>query len=181
MLNISVFGMGYVGVVCSACLAKSGHQMIGVDLNHTKIAMINDGMSPIVEPELETYLSSAVKSGRLYATDNTRHAVMNSDASLICVGTPSMKSGDLDLSYIRQVSESIGQVLAEKEEKHVVIIRSTVLPGTTRNVVVPILESASGKKAGKDFYIAMNPEFLREGTAIKDFFDPPYDRNRANA
>ncbi|WP_062264895.1 nucleotide sugar dehydrogenase [Endozoicomonas arenosclerae] len=173
MLNISVFGMGYVGVVCSACLAKKGHQMIGVDLNHTKISMINDGMSPIVEPELEEYLSSAVKSGRLYATDNTRHAIMNSDASLICVGTPSMKNGDLDLSYIRQVSENIGQVLAEKEDKHVVIIRSTVLPGTTRNVVVPIIEHASGKKAGVDFYVAMNPEFLREGTAIKDFFEPP--------
>ena len=172
-MRISIFGMGYVGVVCSACLARLGHNIIGVDVDHTKVAMINDGTSPIVEPELSDYLEAATRSKRLMATDDTREAILGSDVTFICVGTPSLRNGDLDLTYIRRVCENIGEVLAEKTEPHTVVVRSTVLPGTTRNIVVPILEDFSGKKAGKDFHVAMNPEFLREGSAIRDFYEPP--------
>ncbi len=172
-MNISVFGMGYVGIVCSACLVKLGHSVIGVDVNSTKVSMINDGLSPIIEPELDEYLSEAILKEKLVATDSVSDAIDRTELSLICVGTPSEGNGSLNLEYIESVSKQIGLAISRKDTPHYVVVRSTVLPGTTRDLVVPAIEKASGKVAGKDFFIAMNPEFLREGTAIKDFYAPP--------
>lgn len=172
-MQVSIFGMGYVGAVCAACLADRGHGVIGVDIAQTKVDLINAGKSPIVEPGLEELLAAGIESGHLRATTDTRDAVLNSDLSMICVGTPSKKSGDLDLAYVEDVCREIGLVLRDKRARHTVVVRSTVLPGTVQGTVVPILEAVSGKKAGLDFGVAVNPEFLRESTAIKDYNEPP--------
>lgn len=172
-MNISIFGMGYVGAVCAACFAERGHTVIGVDVAADKVRLINEGKSPIVEPGLEELLAAGVASGRLHATRDTADAIMNSEMTMICVGTPSKKSGDLDLGYIEAVTREIGAVLKDKAARHTVVVRSTVLPGTVNGTVVPILEETSGKLAGVDIGIAVNPEFLRESTAIHDYNHPP--------
>lgn len=172
-MQVSIFGMGYVGTVCAACLADRGHQVIGVDISQDKVDLINAGKSPIVEPGLGELLAKGVASGNLRATTDSADAVRNSHLSMICVGTPSKKSGDLDLVYIEAVTREIAEVLRDKRDRHTVVVRSTVLPGTVQGVVVPILEEVSGKRAGVDFGVAVNPEFLREGTAIRDYNEPP--------
>ncbi|MCK9384040.1 MAG: UDP-glucose/GDP-mannose dehydrogenase family protein [Nevskia sp.] len=172
-MHVSIFGMGYVGAVCAACLADRGHQVIGVDISQFKVDLINQGRSPIVEPGLEALLTKGVASGLLRATRDTVDAIINSQLTMICVGTPSKKSGDLDLSYIEAVAREIGAVIRHKRDRHTVVVRSTVLPGTVHNIVVPILEAESGKRAGIDFGVAVNPEFLRESTAIRDYNAPP--------
>ena len=172
-MNISVFGLGYVGVVAAGCLAADGHHVIGVDPNASKVDLINRGVPPIVEKDIDKLVEGAVEAGRLRGTADVREAVQGSDISLICVGTPSQLNGALDLRYVRKVCEEIGAALREKDAFHVVVARSTMLPGTMRDVVIPTLEEASGKRAGRDFGVCNNPEFLREGTAVHDYRHPP--------
>jgi GDP-mannose 6-dehydrogenase len=172
-MNVSVFGLGYVGSVSAAAFADAGHTVVGVDVNEDKVAALNDGRSPIVEKGLGDLIGEAVRAGRLRATTNTHEAVAATDASLICVGTPSRRNGSLDLTYLTRVCGQIGEALRAKDSYHVVVVRSTVLPGTTHGAVIPALESASGKKYGSGFGVTVNPEFLREGTAIHDFHHPP--------
>jgi GDP-mannose 6-dehydrogenase len=172
-MNVSVFGLGYVGSVSAATFADDGHQVVGVDVNPAKVAMLNDGKSPIVEPGLEELITANVAAGRLRATTSTEEAIDATEVSLVSVSTPSRRNGSLDLTYLARVCEQIGAALARKASYHVVVIRSTVLPGTTHCTVIPILERASGKQYGVDFGVAMNPEFLREGSAVKDIKHPP--------
>jgi GDP-mannose 6-dehydrogenase len=171
-MRITIFGLGYVGAVCAGCLSARGHEVIGVDVSQTKIDLINQGKSPIVEPGLAELLAAGVESGRLRGTTDVAAAVLASDLSFIAVGTPSKRNGDLDLGYMESVCKQIGTALRDKQERHTVVVRSTVLPGTVKNVVIPLIEAASGKKAGVDFGVATNPEFLRESTAIKDYDFP---------
>jgi GDP-mannose 6-dehydrogenase len=173
-MRLSIFGIGYVGCVSAACFAQEGHSVIGVDVNANKVEMLNRGDSPIVEAGLGELLKQVVNSKRLSATTDSVQAVLNSDVSLICVGTPSNANGSLDLRYVTRVCEEIGSALKEKGGSHVVIIRSTMLPGTIESVVLPTLEEYSQKRAGKDFGVCINPEFLREGTSLKDFYAPPF-------
>ena len=172
-MRISVFGLGYVGTVSAGCLARHGHQVIGVDLARTKIDLINAGHSPIIEAEIGEIIADEVKSGRLWATDNQNEAICQTELSFVCVGTPSQPNGNLDLTYIRRVCELIGKALKNKPARHTVVIRSTILPGTMHGIVIPMLEEYSGKKAGEGFGVCNNPEFLREGSAVKDFNSPP--------
>ncbi|WP_445940376.1 nucleotide sugar dehydrogenase [Pseudomonas sp.] len=172
-MRISIFGLGYVGAVCAGCLSARGHHVIGVDISANKIDLINNGKSPIVEPGLEALLQQGLASGNLRGTTDVADAVLNSDVSFICVGTPSKKNGDLELNYIEGVCREIGLAMRGKSERHTVVVRSTVLPGTAKNAVLPILQDCSGKQAGVDFGLAVNPEFLRESTAIKDYDFPP--------
>ncbi|AVR95987.1 nucleotide sugar dehydrogenase [Pseudoduganella armeniaca] len=172
-MKISIFGLGYVGAVSAGCLATDGHDVIGVDPNRTKVDLINQGTTPIIEKDIGEMISKTVKDGKLRATTDVRDAVLNTDMSLICVGTPSQLNGNLDLSHVRKVCEQIGEAIKEKDSFHVVVARSTMLPGSMRAVVIPTLEAASGKKAGVDFGVCNNPEFLREGTAVYDYYHPP--------
>lgn len=172
-MKISIFGLGYVGAVSAGCLATDGHEVIGVDPNRTKVDLINQGTTPIIEKDIGEMISKTVKDGMLRATTDVRNAVLNTDMSLICVGTPSQLNGNLDLSHVRKVCEQIGEAIKEKDSFHVVVARSTMLPGSMRAVVIPTLEAASGKKAGVDFGVCNNPEFLREGTAVYDYYHPP--------
>jgi GDP-mannose 6-dehydrogenase len=172
-MKVSVFGLGYVGSVSAASFAADGHEVVGVDVNADKVAAVNAGRSPIVEPGLDELLAQGVANGRIRATIDTVDAVHASEASLVCVGTPSRKNGSLDLAYLERVSEEIGAALRDKPSYHVVVVRSTVLPGTTHGVVIPALERTSGKTYGEGFGVSVNPEFLREGTALKDFRKPP--------
>jgi GDP-mannose 6-dehydrogenase len=172
-MKVSVFGLGYVGSVSAACFAADGHAVVGVDVNADKVDSLNDGRSPIVEKDLDPLIRDGVRDGRLRATTSTAEAVRDTDLSLICVGTPSRKNGSLDLTYLERVAEQIGGALRTKDAYHVVVVRSTVLPGTMHNVVIPALERASAKKYGTGFGVTTNPEFLREGTAIHDFRNPP--------
>lgn len=172
-MRISIFGLGYVGAVSAGCLARDGHEVIGVDPNQTKVDLINAGTTPIIEESIGEMIADAVKAGRLRATTSVRDAVMGSDLSLVCVGTPSQLNGNLDLSFVRRVCEEIGAAIRSKSEFHVVVARSTMLPGSMRSVVIPTLEQASGKSAGVEFGVCNNPEFLREGTAVYDYYHPP--------
>jgi len=172
-VRISIFGLGYVGAVSAGCLASDGHDVIGVDPNQTKVDLINKGVTPIIEKDIGEMIARTAASGKLRATTDVREAVMGSDISLICVGTPSMLNGNLDLSYVRRVCEEIGAALKDKSSFHVVVGRSTMLPGSMHNVVIPTLEQASGKKAAVEFGVCNNPEFLREGTAVYDYYHPP--------
>src|SRR5690349_11366307 len=172
-MRVSVFGLGYVGCVSAGAFAADGHEVVGVDVNADKVAAINAGRSPIVEPGLDEVLARSVAEGRLRATASTADAVHDTEVSLVCVGTPSRRNGSLDLTYLERVASQIGAELAGKSTYHVVVVRSTVLPGTTHGVVIPALERASGKKYGEGFGVSVNPEFLREGTALKDFRKPP--------
>ena len=173
-MKISVFGLGYVGAVSAACFAKEGHEVIGVDVSQTKVDIINAGSSPIVEEGISEMTDEMVAEGRLRATTDIREAIENSDVSLVCVGTPSNENGSLKLDYVKRVSQQIGEAISNKTMRHVVVMRSTMLPGTIDSLVKPTLEVYSGKKAGKDFDVCINPEFLREGTSIKDFYAPPF-------
>ncbi|MGB9432364.1 MAG: UDP-glucose/GDP-mannose dehydrogenase family protein [Candidatus Acidiferrum sp.] len=172
-MRISIFGLGYVGTVSAGCFASNGHEIVAVDPIQNKVNLINDGQSPIIEADIGGIVASAVRAGRLRATIDAALAVRETDLSIVCVGTPSQANGNLDLRYIRRISEQIAQALRHKSTFHVVVIRSTVLPGTMREVVIPILEEYSGKRAGTDFGVCHNPEFLREGSAVKDFNSPP--------
>jgi GDP-mannose 6-dehydrogenase len=172
--SISVFGLGYVGCVCSACFADAGHRVVGVDVSQLKVDQINGGRSTIVEEGIADMVASVVAAGRLSATSDVRAAVLGSEISLVCVGTPSRPNGSIDLSYVVRVSEQIGAALREKGRWHTVVIRSTVMPGTIDTHVIPALERASGLRHGRDFAVCSNPEFLREGTSIRDFREPPF-------
>jgi GDP-mannose 6-dehydrogenase len=173
-MKIAVFGLGYVGAVSSACLAKAGHSVIGVDPNLTKVELINQGEAPIIEKDVRELIQQTVADGCLRATVDATSAIIESDLSLVCVGTPSASNGSLDLRYVDAVCKDIGSALAGKKNPyHTVVIRSTILPGTMRDVVVPTLEKASKMNAGKDFGLCNNPEFLREGTAVYDYHNPP--------
>ncbi len=171
-MRISVFGLGYVGCVSAACLAKEGHTVVGVDVNVDKVDAFRMGLSPIAEPGLAAIIADYVASGFLTAVTDAHQAVQETDLSLICVGTPSGTNGELDLRFVERVCEEIGASLARKETYHVVALRSTVLPGTTEHIVIPTLQKNSCKCAGVDFGVAFNPEFLREGSAIADFYQP---------
>jgi len=173
-VKLSVFGLGYVGCVSAACLAEAGHQVIGVDVNPTKVAIINGGNSPIIEAGINELIAKVVEAGRLSATTDSTRAISESALSLVCVGTPSNQNGSLHLRHIEQVCTEIGAALKTKGERHTVVIRSTMLPGTIQNTVIPILEEKSGKKAVTDFGICINPEFLREGSSLKDYHSPPF-------
>lgn len=171
-MNISIFGLGYVGCVGAACCAKLGHKVIGVDVNENKVNLINSGRPTIIETEIEELVKEAYENNMLEATRDVNYAVQNSEISFIAVGTPSSKQGHLNLNYIYIVAKQIGEALKEKKGFHIVAIRSTVLPGTNEEIG-KIIESASGKVRGKDFTVVSNPEFLREGTAVNDYFNPP--------
>jgi GDP-mannose 6-dehydrogenase len=172
-VRISIFGLGYVGAVSAGCLAHEGHEIVGVDPFQTKVDIINSGKSPIIEAHIDELIAAGVAAGRVRATCDPLQAVHDTDLSFVCVGTPSQTNGNLDLKFIRRVCEQIGQAIKEKTTRHVVVIRSTILPGTMRQIVIPILEEFSGKKAGAQFGVCNNPEFLREGSAVKDFHAPP--------
>jgi GDP-mannose 6-dehydrogenase len=172
MSRISVFGLGYVGTVTAACLAHQGNQVIGVDLSPGKVEAMEAGRSPIVEPRLSDVIAAGHQAGHLHATSDSAAAVLNSDISFLCVGTPSLRNGKLDLGHIEPVCREIGETLKKKDAFHLVVLRSTVLPGTAESIVVPTLEKASGKRLGKEFGVCVNPEFMREGTAVADFLEP---------
>jgi GDP-mannose 6-dehydrogenase len=172
--SVSVFGLGYVGSVTAACLAHKGNHVIGVDVNPSKVEMLDAGRSPILEPGLEQIVSGANRNCHLHATVDSMSAVLKTEISFVSVGTPSQRNGKLDLSGLQHVCREIGQALRAKNEFHCVVLRSTVLPGTTESLVIPALESASGRRAGKDFAVCFVPEFLREGSAVRDFFEPPF-------
>jgi GDP-mannose 6-dehydrogenase len=173
LVNISIFGLGYVGAVSAVCLAKQGHRIIGVDTNPVKVSLINSGVAPIVEPGIDALLQQAVSEGRLSATTNLTEAVQHTDLSLVCVGTPSSPNGSLNLDQVFRVAEQTGQALRLKTAYHGLVIRSTVLPGTVDKAAA-IIARESGKQLGRDFGVADNPEFLREGTSVFDFENPPY-------
>lgn len=170
LMDISIIGTGYVGLVSGACLAKLGNNVICVDIDEKKVEKINNGIFPIYEEGLDKILSEYKE--RIKATTDYKLAISNSTITFICVGTPSKKDGSVDLSFVRDAAVETGKHLKEKDSWHLVVVKSTVLPGTTRDIVLPILEKQSGLKAGKDFGLAMNPEFLREGVAVKDFLEP---------
>ena len=171
-MKISVMGLGYVGAVAAACLAKDGHEVIGIDPQQTKVDLINEGRTPIIEKDIGDIIAEQVQLGRLRATTDVKAAVLATDISLVCVGTPSLGNGHIDLKYVRRVCEQIGEALRE-HRGHTVVLRSTLLPGSMKSVVIPTLESTSGLEAGRDFGLCINPEFLREGTAVFDYYHPP--------
>lgn len=171
-MKVSIFGIGHVGSVVAACLSESGHEVTAVDPEKIKVSCINEGRSPIVENGLDELIEKNVKAGRLRATTDYRDAVMETEISLICVGTPSEENGALDYKYIKEICRQLGETLKAKNDYHVVVVRSTVVPGTLKEMIRPILEGKSGKKAGPDFGLGNNPEFLREGTAVTDYFKP---------
>jgi GDP-mannose 6-dehydrogenase len=172
-MKISVLGLGYVGAVSAGCLAKDGHEVVGVDPERTKVELINAGRSPIIEKDIGAIIAEQVAAGRLRATSELDDAVRQTDLSLVCVGTPSQPNGGIDLKYVRRVCEQIGLTLAAHEGAPVIVMRSTMLPGTMRELVIPTLEKFSGKRAGEEFGVCINPEFLREGTAVHDYYHPP--------
>jgi GDP-mannose 6-dehydrogenase len=174
MMKIAVFGLGYVGSVSAACLAEAGHTIIGVDVDPVKLDLIRQGRSPVTEPDLDDWLGRGVASGRITVTNDTRQAVTACDLSLICVGTPSRRNGSLESGYLERVIEEIGSALASTQAYHVVAVRSTLLPGVLVSQLIPILERASGRTAGRDVGVCVNPEFLREGSAIRDFLAAPF-------
>lgn len=173
-MNLSVFGLGYVGTVSAACLAEEGHRVIGVDVQPAKVERINAGSSPVVEPGVEETVAQAVRQGRLRATVDPGAALAETEVSLICVGTPSRRNGSLNLDYVENVCRQIGEALRGKADEHTVIVRSTMLPGSVEGTVIPLLETHSGRAVGRGLFVCVNPEFLREGSARADFYHPPF-------
>ena len=171
--TVSVFGLGYVGCVTAACLADSGHDVTGVDPVETKARLLNEGQATIVEEGIAELVQEMHGAGRLRATMSISDAINATSVSLVCVGTPTLPNGNLNLAYVERVCGEIGTAIRDKPTRHTIVSRSTVWPGTTHEVVIPALERGSGKKAGRDFGVSMNPEFLREGTSIRDFRAPP--------
>ena len=173
-MNIAVFGLGYVGSVSTACLAACGHQVIGVDVDEHKVSLLRGGRPPVTEPGLDELVARVVRDGRVTVTDDSVEAVRRSALSLICVGTPGRRNGSLDSTFLERVIEQIGLALAGEAAYHVVAVRSTLLPGVLISRLVPLLERASGRQVGDDLGVCVNPEFLREGSAIHDFDHPPF-------
>lgn len=171
-MNISIFGLGYVGCVSLGCLAQNGHKVIGVDVNQNKIDLINQGKPTIIEAEIDLIIKEQHAAGSIIATTDSEMAVLNSEISIIAVGTPSSEKGHLNLNYIFTVAEKIGNAISKKDEFHIVALRSTVMPGTC-DKIADIIEKSSGKKRNEAFAVVDNPEFLREGTAVKDYYNPP--------
>jgi GDP-mannose 6-dehydrogenase len=172
-MDIAIFGLGYVGAVSAACLSKEGHRVIGVDANADKVDLINQGKSPVVEKDVGEMIAEAVAAGTLRATTDSAAAIRDSELAIVCVGTPSSPNGNLELGYVKRVCEEIGAALRDKKDFFAVVVRSTVLPGTLRNLVIPTLEATSGKTVGNDIGAGFFPEFLRESTAVWDFYNPP--------
>jgi GDP-mannose 6-dehydrogenase len=172
-MKISVWGLGYVGTVSAGCLAQQGHEVIGVDPEPRKVDLINAGKTPIIEKDIGQIMQRQVAAGRLSATTDAAAAFRQTDLSLICVGTPSRSNGDIELKYVRRVCEQIGSMLKLHHGAPAVVVRSTMLPGTMREVVISTLEMHSGKRAGVEFGVCINPEFLREGSAVHDYYNPP--------
>jgi len=172
--RISIFGLGYVGAVSLACLARDGHRVIGVDIDPVKLELIRNRKSPILEEGIQELMNDVINSGRVSVTADAAEAMRETELSFVCVGTPSAANGSQDLTAILRLAEQIGAALALKEEFHTIVIRSTVQPGTVEDKIEPILERASGKKAGVDFGVCFQPEFLREGSSIRDYDHPPY-------
>jgi GDP-mannose 6-dehydrogenase len=171
--SISIFGMGYVGAVTAACLAAKGYHVIGIDPSAVKTDLIHQGLSPIIEKDLPELFRQAKSRELLTATDNTRDAILKTELSLICVGTPSKANGSLDDKYLVAVSRQIGEVLKEKSSVHILVYRSTMLPGLLKSKLIPLLEEVSGKREGEGFHVCFHPEFLRESTSVHDFYNPP--------
>jgi GDP-mannose 6-dehydrogenase len=180
-MNISIFGLGYVGAVSLACLARDGHRVIGVDVDQAKLDLIAAGHTPVVEEGMVDLMRDVVASGRVHVTQDIRDAVMGTEMSLVCVGTPSAQNGSQDQSAMLRLAESLGTVLREKSKPHTIVFRSTLVPGTVEDVLRPLIESRSGKQDGVDFYVCFQPEFLREGTSIRDYDKPPFTIVGANA
>src|SRR6267142_1350915 len=172
-MRISVLGLGYVGAVSAGCLAQDGHDIIGVDPEQRKVDLINAGKTPIIEKDIGQIIERQVADGRLAATMDVVDAVQRSDLILVCVGTPSRSNGDIELKYIRRVCEEIGLAMRHHHGAPALVFRSTMLPGTMHEVVIPTLEASSARRAGIEFGVCINPEFLREGTAVHDYFNPP--------
>ncbi len=172
-MKVTIFGLGYVGCVTAALLAKDGHDVVGVDISEQKIGQLNAGKTPIIEPGLDDVIAQVHASGRLRATRDVSEGLKDSDISLICVGTPSAADGSLDLQYVKQVAEQIGSNLGLAAAFHTIVVRSTVLPGSTRDTITPVVEAAAGERVGSHFEVCTNPEFLREGSSIKDYYEPP--------
>jgi len=170
--KVSVFGLGYVGSVTAACLASKGNYVVGVDLSPSKVEQLAAGQTPIVEPNMKELVQAAHAASRLHASSDSTAAVMETEISFLCVGTPSLRSGKLDLGHVEPVCREIGKVLRHKNAFHLVVLRSTVLPGTAENIVIPALEQSSGKRIGDHFGVCVNPEFMREGSAVADFLEP---------
>lgn len=179
-MKISIFGLGYVGAVSLACLSRDGHQVIGVDIEQAKLDLIKAGKTPVVEEGMVDLMAAIAASGRVTVTTDARQAVADSEISLVCVGTPSAANGSQDQGAVLRLAEQIGQALAVKSEPHVVVFRSTLVPGTVEDVLRPIIEKHSGKKDGKDFFLCFQPEFLREGSSIRDYDKPPFTIVGAN-
>lgn len=171
--RISIFGLGYVGAVSAACFSRTGHTVIGLDTNDIKRQCFREGKPPVVEAGLDEFMQQGVRSGRLTATDDVVQAIRDTDISLICVGTPSRDNGSINIDTVCSVIAEIGRALQEKQGDHLVIVRSTMIPGSMRNTIIPILERESGRRCGEGLSVAYNPEFLRESTAVADFFAPP--------
>ncbi len=172
--RISIFGLGYVGAVSLACLARDGHEVTGVDIDPTKLSLLQSGQAPIVEAGIQELTRAVMRGGSVHVTENVRHAVLTTDISFVCVGTPAARNGSQDLGAITRIASQLGAALREKDTRHVIVIRSTVQPGTVEGVIQPAIEEASGLKAGRDFSLCFQPEFLREGTSIRDYDNPPF-------
>lgn len=173
-MRISVFGLGYVGVVTAACLAQDGHKVIGVDVEQSKVELINKGRAPIIEEKIEDLIQAGKRSGRLTATTDAQRGIEESDMAIVCVGTPSLTgNGGLDTRYVESVTAEIGDLIHGRPRPFLFVLRSTVLPGTTRSLVIPILEEHAGRPVGDGFDVVFHPEFLREGTSVHDFYNPP--------
>ena len=179
-MKISIFGLGYVGAVSLACLARDNHEVVGVDVDRTKLDLIAEGKTPVVEEGMVDLMKAVVKSGRVSVTTDALQAVLSTDISLVCVGTPSAANGSQDQGAILRLAETIGEALARKTSPHVVVFRSTLVPGTVEDVLRPIIERRSGKRDGVDFHLCFQPEFLREGSSIKDYDKPPFTIVGAN-
>ena len=172
-MKISIFGLGYVGAVSLACLSRDGHEVTGVDIDTSKLELISSGKSPVIEEGMLELMSEVAASGRVAVTADAGEAIESTELSFVCVGTPSLPNGDQDLTALERLSKQMGEALSKKDGGHIVVIRSTVQPGTVEDVVIPLLEEHSGKKADEDFHVCFQPEFLREGSSIRDYDNPP--------